>query len=315
MQPLPPPFALPRASPVDLDPPPSVKGPDDASPPSSPAAYEAQSTTGHSYFDTPPNGAFHFAAAERSTPGGAKHWSGPSHLQSQSRKERTLEMTHCSSKETEPHYSLLFDYTPSSPASVIQAHAAYAQTPSGLDPMAEYLTSPMTADELFPTLFPTQLVPLFPTRPIPHPLPSASLPPPTRTPASSPLIKALPTPPLSHPTHDSLEAPSAPRTYLLPSATSRRNQPSRIQRDLAKRDCRLTPTGEQPDDIEMPGALVAAVGNARHSDTLGPRKSRARIAGSVAELEEEVKRLRGEKAEWIRRVGDLEAFLESIVGS
>lgn len=247
-----------------------------------------------------------------------------------------------------------FDFQPfPSSALSIQAYAAFDQTldsPLGLDdtPFSEYLVSPMFDD--CPDFDPTSsqaLFPLFPPQSLPQSLPSlpaflpalpstSALPP---TPSTPSLLtkKSPPTRSRSTPAVVPLDAPIAPRNYLLPSATSRKHKTTAVERELAKRKCLPNATGEQ--EIEIPEDLVAAVENKRRMNTMGPsrslelsilpwvtgltigfffpaaRKSRARKQGRLQELEDENETLKGEKEVLERRVADLEAILKGVVGA
>lgn len=108
-----------------------------------------------------------------------------------------------------------------------------------------------------------------------------------------------------------LAAPVAPRTYLLPSSTSRKRKTSLVERELAKRQCVRTDTGEQAADV--PEELVAAVERHRALNTLSARKSRLRKKQQVDDLEADNARLVGETDVLKARVAQLEAMLRSVV--
>ena len=116
----------------------------------------------------------------------------------------------------------------------------------------------------------------------------------------------------------SLDAPVQPRSYLLPSATSRKRVSVPIQRELAKRqkkEASATPSTpldtviEAGGDVELPSDLVAAVERKRAQNTVSARRSRMRKAEKLGELEELNGALKKENEELKRKVEELEERL------
>ena len=180
------------------------------------------------------------------------------------------------------------------------AFDATLESPLGLDamdsPFSQYLVSPMYSDDGGKFLHNLDYsVPLFPVSPIapPAPTPASS---PRKTPTANARASA---PPLE------LSAPVEPRTYLLPSTTSRKRKTSLIERELAKRQT----MGEE----DIPEDLVAVVEKKRAQNTLSSRKSRMRKQQKVDDLASENLRLKGETAELKARVLELELLWMKVV--
>ncbi|KAK4690273.1 hypothetical protein P7C70_g9630, partial [Phenoliferia sp. Uapishka_3] len=110
----------------------------------------------------------------------------------------------------------------------------------------------------------------------------------------------------------SLTAPIAPRTYLLPSSTSRKRKTSAVERELAKRQCFPSETGEQ--DVEVPEDLQAAVERKRLLNTVSARKSRMRKQNRLQELEEENARLKEQNEGLRKRLERLERVVRDKEG-
>ncbi|KAL8287590.1 hypothetical protein RQP46_003448 [Phenoliferia psychrophenolica] len=190
-----------------------------------------------------------------------------------------------------------------------QSYAAFDATldsPLGLDgadtPLSQFLTSPMFSDDGSVSLPGLDFsFPLFPSLPL--------VPPTTTTSAST--SSASPKPPpttnsrASAPPLD-LTAPIEPRTYLLPSTTSRKRKTTLIERELAKRQA----TGD-----DVPEDLVAAVEKKRTQNTLSARKSRMRKQQKVGDLESENERLKVENGDLKAKVASLEAMLNTLIRS
>ena len=243
-----------------------------------------------------------------------------------------------------------FDYHPSAAQAFEAALAAAVafdtmlDSPLGLGtsiddtPYSEYLHSPMFDDydgipdlDAMPSLFGSPAAfSSFPTpAPIPAPLhllsSSRTTFPPTPSvpylpsPSTSIIASPRPTKPLrktstarASPAVIDLATPIAPRTYLLPSATSRKRKPSFAERELAKRQCVPTDTGEH--EADLPEDLVAAVERHRAMNTASARKSRQRKKQQMQELEAENQRLVAETTALKATVAQLEGMLRSLVG-
>ncbi|KAL8281325.1 hypothetical protein RQP46_006359 [Phenoliferia psychrophenolica] len=226
------------------------------------------------------------------------------------------------------------------------AFDAQLQSPLGLDvdgddtPFSEYLVSPMFQDDDFLSTgdFSFPLFPQAPASAVPAPLATVQspllLPAPAPTPSSSASFLPTPdTPYLSSPSFSitpsphlqqssskatsapraaaplvDLSAPVAPRTYLLPSSTSRKRKTTLVERELAKRQCVPTETGEQ--DVDIPEDLVAAVAKHREMNTLSARRSRARKKQEAEERDAVNARLVSENEALKGRVAELESMLQ-----
>ncbi|KAK4698557.1 hypothetical protein P7C70_g7716, partial [Phenoliferia sp. Uapishka_3] len=107
-----------------------------------------------------------------------------------------------------------------------------------------------------------------------------------------------------------LDAPIQPRSYLLPSATSRKRKSTPAEREIAKRlaeaEASAAPAPEIPDE------LIAAVERKRTLNSISARKSRMRKQERLGELEGENEKLLRENVELKRRVGELEERLRGL---
>lgn len=200
-------------------------------------------------------------------------------------------------------------------------------SPLGLtfdSPYSDFLASPLFGETTldphslsYPSLFaPTPSPPLASTSsqpPLPAPVERPQLP---RHGASFPPAKPTgfrtTVPPVP------LDAPVQPRSYLLPSATSRKRVSVPIQRELAKRqknEASATPSTpldtvtEVDGHVELPSDLVAAVERKRAQNTVSARRSRMRKAEKLGELEELNETLKNENEELKRKVEELEQRL------
>lgn len=221
-------------------------------------------------------------------------------------------------------------------------------------PYSEFLASPMFDDAGdvpppldfdYPTLFPPAptTTPSFrPTVPAPssatHLRPSPALPALHSSSHPTPSVQPLPScetstavPALSEATEAAprprptgfrgastplvpIDAPIQPRSYLTPSATSRKRKTTAVERELAKRGCAPASKGEATPIVEepIPSDLVAAVERKRLQNTLAARKSRQRKQERLGELEERNRELEEENDGLKQRVKQLEGMLKSL---
>lgn len=112
----------------------------------------------------------------------------------------------------------------------------------------------------------------------------------------------------------SIDAPIQPRSYLLPSVTSRKRKTTAVERELIKRKGAGKSAGQDEATVEeaIPSDLVAAVERKRLQNTLAARKSRQRKQERLGELEERNKELEAENDGLKQRVEQLEALLLSV---
>lgn len=126
------------------------------------------------------------------------------------------------------------------------------------------------------------------------------------------------------------DAPTLPKSYLIPSATSRKRAPAAItakmpaakkakQAAQAAREASATPglldAGDEGlDPSELPDELLSAIELKRRQNTLAARRSRMRKAGHLAELQDTISGLEGEVAEWKAKCAQLEALVRSLQG-
>lgn len=196
-----------------------------------------------------------------------------------------------------------------------QSFAAFDATlasPLGSDsPISPYYTSPLFSDDGTTVSLPGLefSFPLFGTFPLAS---VSSQPAPTPTPTPTPIATPKPSTSRAPAPLVDLAAPVAPRTYLLPSATSRKRKTTHVERELAKRKCSSPETDELAADI--PEDLIAAVEKKRAQNTLSARKSRMRKQQLVGELEQENARLKEEKDALTLRVARLEKLLVAAAG-
>lgn len=121
------------------------------------------------------------------------------------------------------------------------------------------------------------------------------------------------------------DAPTLPKSYLLPSATSRKRAPAAITAKMpaakkvkaANGGSLLVPT-EYGDDgrelTDLPDELLSAIELKRRQNTLAARRSRMRKAGHLAELQETIQNLEGEVDEWKKKCEELEAVVRALRG-
>lgn len=210
------------------------------------------------------------------------------------------------------------------------------ESPLGLDsPYSDFLASPMFEDagDLpppldfdYPTLFPpTSSASVVAAAPPTH-LRSNPPPPPSALLAPSPSVtfqESAEMVPRPRPTGFrgaatplvSIDAPTQPRSYLLPSATSRKRKTTAVERELVKRGRVKKNEGAAVAGAEeepIPSDLVAAVERKRLQNTLAARKSRQRKQERLGELEERNRELETENNGLKQRVDQLEALLQSI---
>ncbi|KAI5474661.1 transcription factor [Pseudohyphozyma bogoriensis] len=213
-------------------------------------------------------------------------------------------------------------------------------SPLGLadeSPYSEFLVSPMfDSPPLLPALSPTSSMPsLFPptatTALRPNP------PPPTRRPtlASPPSLSLdepapspVPSTTTSRPTKRlpkpsgfrsseipllPLDAPVQPRTYIVPSATSRKNMTTAVSREQQKRKAiEAAAEKEEREQQSLPDELLAAVEKKRLQNTVAARRSRARKQAKLTELEDDNDRLADENTALKARVALLEGVMKSV---
>lgn len=125
------------------------------------------------------------------------------------------------------------------------------------------------------------------------------------------------------------DAPTLPKSYLIPSATSRKRAPAAItakmpaakkakQAAQAAREASATPgldAGEEGlDPSELPDELLSAIELKRRQNTLAARRSRMRKAGHLAELQDTINGLEGEVADWKAKCAELEAVVRALRG-
>jgi hypothetical protein len=125
------------------------------------------------------------------------------------------------------------------------------------------------------------------------------------------------------------DAPTLPKSYLTPSATSRKRAPAAItakmpaakkakQAAQAAREASATPgleaNEEGLDPSELPDELLSAIELKRRQNTLAARRSRLRKAGHLAELQETISNLEGEVADWKAKYAELEEVVRALRG-
>lgn len=122
-----------------------------------------------------------------------------------------------------------------------------------------------------------------------------------------------------------LDAPTMSRTYVIPSATSRKRAPS-IPRPSTvttkKRARRASTPGlaayegtEEPfDPEELPVEILSAIEIKRRSNTLAARKSRNRKTEFLQGLQGEIEALKGERDEWREKAQRLEEVVRALRG-
>jgi len=125
------------------------------------------------------------------------------------------------------------------------------------------------------------------------------------------------------------DAPTLPKSYLTPSATSRKRAPAAItakmpaakkakQAAQAAREASATPGADVCDDeldpSELPDELLSAIELKRRQNTLAARRSRMRKAGHLAELQDSINVLEGEVADWKQKYAQLEEVVRALRG-
>lgn len=125
------------------------------------------------------------------------------------------------------------------------------------------------------------------------------------------------------------DAPTLPKSYLIPSATSRKRAPAAItakmpaakkakQAAQAAREASATPGAEANeeglDPSELPDELLSAIELKRRQNTLAARRSRMRKAGHLAELQDTISSLEGEVADWKAKYAELEEVVRALRG-
>ncbi|KAH8921249.1 hypothetical protein BT69DRAFT_1280295 [Atractiella rhizophila] len=121
------------------------------------------------------------------------------------------------------------------------------------------------------------------------------------------------------------DAPTQTRTYLTPSATSRKPDPQignptkkrRTANDEVPIDDSLQADGSNlgDDGQELPQSLLSSIEIKRRQNTLAARRSRARKQEHVKSLEDEVNKLMHERDAWKQKAEKFEEELRRVTGA
>lgn len=106
-----------------------------------------------------------------------------------------------------------------------------------------------------------------------------------------------------------LDAPIQSRSYILPTTTSRKRKTTAVERELLKRGHQPQIAPDASTLEAIPKDLVQAAERKRLQNTLSARKSRARRAQQLEEMEEKNRCLEGENDVLKARVRQLEEML------
>ncbi|KAG8954819.1 hypothetical protein FRC03_011352 [Tulasnella sp. 419] len=108
------------------------------------------------------------------------------------------------------------------------------------------------------------------------------------------------------------DAPIQPRSYITPSATSRKDLPPSVTKSYKKRgaeEAGLPETSELRDQDDLTQSLLEHVQSKRLANTLAARRSRARKLQTAREQEERIQQLTDEVELWKKRAEELEQML------
>ncbi|GAA5928269.1 hypothetical protein JCM1841_001759 [Sporobolomyces salmonicolor] len=208
--------------------------------------------------------------------------------------------------------SPMFSLTGSEPASAVASELPLPSPPAeasaGSAP-ALPLFPPLPHSDSFPLSTALRPLPPLPTRPSPTPLPTGS----SSSSSDSPSLSNRPAPTGFRSTSLlPIDAPIQPRNAVLPSSTTRKRKTAGAEKALAKRARADTPSAAPPTvaaaqgDEELPADIVAAMERKRLQNTISARKSRARKANHVQELQAENERLKQENEVLAAKVAEFE---------
>ncbi|GAA5886651.1 hypothetical protein JCM5296_005360 [Sporobolomyces johnsonii] len=207
-----------------------------------------------------------------------------------------------------PMFSLIGSAPASATTSELPLPSPPAEPSAGSVP-ALPLFPPLPHSDSLPLSTALRPLPPLPTRPTPTPLPSGSS---SSSSSNTTSLSNRPAPTGFRSTHLlPLDAPIQPRNAVLPSSTTRKRKTAAAEKALAKRARADTPSAAPPDpaapgDEELPADIVAAMERKRLQNTISARKSRARKANHMQELQAENERLRQENEVLAAKVAEFE---------